>query len=175
LTILDPEQHRRLIAEIDEISRTAGIPRRFIESSMQGVCDDQEIDWVRGYRHHVEKGVYGYCFEGVDHATKMMSMCGALVRNFIDARLMTLNTLIEMLRTNEPINCSALFVPSFHRTTKQGSGVTPFQINLLWQLLEERMLTERQTVVGVQSIAQMRQDYGQYFGDHLQAHFEGGS
>jgi hypothetical protein len=172
VSVLDPEVHRQLIADLPEIARTAGIPPRYIQTSMTEFCDKPEIDWVRGYHEHVEKGHYGACFVGREHATQMMAMVGALTRNFVLAQLWTLNNLIDMLRTNEPINASVLFLPSFHVETKKGEGLTAFQKNLLWQCLEERMLAEKQTVIGVHSLQLIAQDYGAHFRQLLDNHYE---
>lgn len=171
-SVLDPVVHKRLIAEIEEIAREAGIPRRFIESPLSDVCGAQEIEWVKHYRQHVASGNYGLCFAGVDHATKMMAMCGALTRNFVFARVVTVSQVIDELRAGEQPSASALFIPSFHRTTKQGAGVTPFQINLLWQLLESRLLQEKQTIIAIQSMSQLSTDYGQHFRDLVVNHYE---
>lgn len=170
MRMLDKVVHARLIQEIDEVARMAGVPRRYIENGAKDILSDSEIKWLRGLRTHHVTGQFGGVFEGRQHVNEMMAMIGALTRNFIFAQLVTLNDLVEMLRENEPINATVLFVPSFHRASSKG-GVTPFQTNLLWGLLEDRMMMERQTVIGVQSIAQMRVDYGAHFGDLISNHY----
>lgn len=170
MNILDPEKHARLIEEIDDIARMAGIPKRYIENSATDICSKEELGWLKGIRTHHESGQFGLCFEGGDYAPTMMAMCGALTRNFILAQMMTLNNLLDSLRVNDPVQATVLFVPSFHRNAAKGA-VTPFQVNLLWNLLEERMLSERQTVIGVQSIAQMKIDYGSHFADLVTNHY----
>jgi len=171
MSVLDPDHHRRLIEELDDVARVAGVPKRYIERSMSEHCSAEEAAWVRDYRLHAAKGQFGLCYLGSDHTQRMMAMCGAFVRNYIDARLVTLADLIELARTNDVPSASVLLVPSFHREAKQGS-VTAFQTNLLWQVLESRMITERLTVIGVQSLALLKNDYGAHFADLVSSHYE---
>lgn len=170
MSVLDPVLHARLIEEIDDIARTAGIPRRYIEESAVDLLSGDEIEWVTGIRRHHLKGQFGLCFQGRDAMQEMMAIAGVLTRNFILAQVVTLNNLLDMLRTGEPVSATVLLVPSFHRAASKGS-ITPFQVNLLWSLLEDRLLTERQTVVAVQSIAQLKIDYGSHFADLITNHY----
>lgn len=170
MSMLDPDRHARLIEELDEVARMAGIPKRYIENSATDICAKDELDWLKGVRKHHEKGQFGLCFNQREHLQEMMAMAGALTRNFILAQVITLPNLLDSLRSNEPITATVLFVPSFHRTASKGS-ITAYQVNLLWNLLEQRMLDERQTVIGVQSIAQMKIDYGSHFADLVQNHY----
>lgn len=171
MSVLDPVLHARLIEEITEVARAAGIPRKYIEQSMSDWCTDAEVAWVRRYHHLVDEGVYGLCYVGEPPIERMMAIAGAFTRNFVLAQLVPMGPLLELLRENEPPKASVLLVPSFHRPMKQG-GVTAFQQNLLWTLLEARMIAQKQTVIHVQSIAQLGQDYGPHFRHHVENHFE---
>lgn len=170
MSILDPKVHARLIEEIDDVARAAGIPRRYIETSMSDYCGTEEIEWVKGYHHHVSQGIYGLCYVGeTDAAQRMMAMAGAFTRNHVFAQVVTMTALLDMLRDNDPPTASVLMIPSFHRPMKQ-NGITAYQQNLLWTLLEDRMIADKQTVISVQSIAQLAQDYGPHFRAHVESH-----
>lgn len=169
-SILDPVTHARLIAEIDEVAARAGIPARYIETSMTELCSEAEIDWVRRYPQLTRTGIFGLCYVGESPTQRMMSMAGAFTRNFVLARVATVNEVIEEAKEGRPPSASVLMIPTFHRS-KQG-GLTSFQLNTLWSILEQRMIDERQTVIAVQSIAQMKHDYGQHFADLVKNHYE---
>lgn len=167
MSVLDSTIHARLIEDIDHVSELAGIPKRFIHESMAQYCPEEQVKWVSQFRQQQGSGYYGLCISGMaSPAQQMMSITGAFVRNFVDARLISLQSLLEALKNGDPPNATVLLVPSFHRT-----GLTSYQINALWSFLEDRMLADLQTVVQVQSIAQIGSEYGKHFRAHLENHF----
>lgn len=170
MTVLDPDTHGRLIAEIDEIAREAGVPKKYIEQSMTNWCGDDEIGWVKDYRENPSKGVYGMVYLGNDHTQKMMAVCGAFTRNFILAKLVTMHDLLDRLREGSDVTASVLVIPSFYKSLDKG-GLTPYQIGLLWDLLEDRMINEKQTVLGVDSLSKLKSGYGEHFSSLIESHY----
>jgi hypothetical protein len=171
MSVLDKHTHARLIAEIDDVARRAGIPRRYIEESMADFCTEQELAWVKGFRTHVSKGTFGLAYVGVEHTHRMMAMCGAFTRNFVLAEVSTLTSLLEELRSGGMPESSVLFIPSMQWSTAK-VGLTPLQLNLLWNLLEDRMINEKQTVIGIQSLSDLKAHYGGHFGSLIDNHYE---
>lgn len=170
MTALDPDIHGRLIAEIDDIARYAGVPRKYIEESMAEFCGDKEIEWVRGYKDHPRQGVFGLAYVGVGSTQRMMAMVGAFTRNFIMARLITMRDIVDLLREGDMPDPSVLVIPSFYTSLAKGA-LTAYQISLLWDLLEDRMIKERQTVLGIESMSKMKAGYGDHFAQLVENHY----
>lgn len=171
MTILDPKKHQRLIEELHEVSHRAGIPPRYIEQSMTEHCGEAEVDFVRRYPDLIGTSTFGAVVSGAERTQALMAMCGAYTRNFVFAQVTPLSGLLDTLKGGVVPTCSVLLIPSFHRPSTQGS-LTAFQIGLLWSLIEGRMMNDQLTVVGVQSIAKMKQDYGAHFADLFANHYE---
>lgn len=164
--MLDPVVHNRILEDLDHIAEMAGVPKRYIEGSMTEYCPPDQMEWVKGFKQHAKQGVFGLVLIGPKAAQQMMAITGAFVRNYVDARVLALGPLLDVLKEGVPYDPTVLCVPSFQR-----DGMTPFQINLLWGLLEDRMLRDKQTIIGVQSIALLTKSHGSHFGQHLENHF----
>ena len=84
------------------ISRMAGIQPEWIATKMEGRCSEAEIDWVRYFRHHASAHDAGLIFIGAPKKDpiedRMALLAGALTRNFIFAKVMTVNHVIEEYR-----------------------------------------------------------------------------
>ena len=112
---------------------------------------EPEIEWFKKFNK--EKGEHsGLMFHGSsDVQTRMMALCGALVRNFIDARLVTLGNLVPMKESKEPtvdpLEPTVLLVPNLHVKTHGGKPLTAWQIQILYDALISRMTLGKQTVV----------------------------
>lgn len=171
MSVLDPEVHGRLIEEIDTVADYAGIPKRYIEQGMLDVCEPEEVDYVRCYPKNAENGIFGMCYVGVSHLERMMYVTGCFTRNFILAQVIPLTTVLEMLKEGRPPDPSVLLIPSFHRHVGKNAALTAYQVSNLWGLLEDRMIRQKQTVVGIDSMSKMKSDYGSYFEDLFRNHY----
>ena len=166
---LDAERHDRLIADIANIAYTSGIPQSFIENSMVGVARQPEIDWVRGFRSASKSGAGVIFYASANAETRMMASCGALIRNFIDARCATLKQVLDSAADfAEP---SVLFLLNFYTTTHGGKPLTSWQVQQVYDLLVQRLAAGKQTGLYIEDMAKLGQDYGKSMFDHLQAHY----
>lgn len=166
-SILDPDIHGRIIQDMQHIALDAGVPPRYIETSMVEFCTPEQIEWFTNYRSQLGQGSYGLCFVGSDSALpQIMSIVGAFTRNFVYAKVLSLQRVFDELKDGGTIDPTILAIPSFHRP-----GATEFQKNSLWGLLEDRMLRDRHTIIQVQSLTQLQNDYGKHFRSHIDNHF----
>ncbi len=162
--ILQPDLHGRLVQDITRICETAGIRPRYLTHSMQGVCTEEEIEWVRSFNSHEADGIPGGLYyvgletgKAVDQ--RMMAMAGALIRNFIDARVMTVHDAVESYRFGR--HCSVLLIPNFYIGAKKGGGVlfAP-QVSVLCSMIDERFRKSLRTVLYVENENAMEDMYG---------------
>lgn len=175
--VLDKEGvHARLIQDMEHICFTAGVAPKFVEHSMVGIAQEPEVEWFKKFNK--EKGEHsGLMFHGgTDVQTRMMALCGALVRNFIDARLVTLASLVPLKESKEasvdPMEPTVLLVPNLHVKTHGGKPLAAWQIQILYDAMISRMTMNKQTVVFVESLESLGQDYGVLFRELLESHYK---
>lgn len=174
--VLDEKVHARLIQDLEHICFTAGVAPKFVENSMLGVAKEPEIEWVKKY--NTEKGEHsGLMFHGgTDVQTRMMALCGALVRNFIDARLVTLASVVPLKESREAtvdaMEPTVLLIPNLHVKTHGGKPLAAWQIQILYDALISRMTLGKQTVVFVESMEGLGLDYGMLFRELLETHYK---
>lgn len=169
--ILDRVHHARLVADIDRIARQAGIPRRYIWTPLANNVSAAEQGWVRQFHQHGAAGLCGLLLvgkpDGISH--RMASITGALLRNFVDARLVTLQDLLAQARDGSAVNCTCLAVPNFGMT--DGSKLPVWQTAGLLGVLTERFQANRQTVLHVPSLEKAGHEWGAAVRDHLESCF----
>ena len=80
---------------------------------MTKYCGPVEVDWVKRFWHHLRAGVPGLVLEGVTRPdTRCQSIAAALVRNYVDARMVPLNSLIDStMNGNHPPSPTVLLIP----------------------------------------------------------------
>lgn len=166
--MLDPVHHAQLIADLDQIARDAGVPKRYIEDSMGDYgCQAELFEWVKGYKTHAKTGCYGLALIDPDATQKLSAITGAFIRNFVLARMVTLSNLLEEIKEGPVPDPTILVIPSFERP-----GITQFQANALWGFLEDRMLRERLTICAVKSTSQVASDFGKAISTLIANHFQ---
>lgn len=157
--VLDKEVHGRLVADLSRYSREANVPKRMIWTPMSEFCSETEIEWVRNVKFHAENGVAGLVYVGEMEPpaiTRMSAIGGALLRNFVSARIASVHQLIEEARREAPKE-TVLLVHDFHSATV---NLPKWQIGLLTSLLESRSISEKQTVLYADSLEAVEHDYG---------------
>lgn len=169
-SVLDKQVHERLILDLPHVCEVAGVPPRYVHQSMKTVCHAQEIDWVANYNQNRVEGIGGVVLTGAASEDRGMAITGALLRNFIDARFITLNQLIDGVSKGDVPDPSVMVIPNLFVVTP-GKGLTSWQIQSLYDVLLARYTASKPTVVYVQSMNGLADAYGKLIHDHLQNHF----
>lgn len=163
--VLHPEVHKRIIEDMERVCEIANVPASFVRHSMKSFCQETEIEWVRSFNIHRKNGEYGLLITGTDKSeTRCMAIVGTLVRNFIDARIMTLSSVItdpEEAKTPTVLVIPNLYMSSF------GKQFTAWQIQSVYDVLLNRLTTNKPTVVCVESITGLETSYGSVFAEHI--------
>lgn len=160
VSMLDPEVHKRLIADLDNVSSVAGVQVRFLEDPMAKYCGAKEIDWVKNFNKYRSNGVPGLVLEGVPNPdSRCQAIGGALLRNFIDARVIPLGTLLDAQQNGTAPNPTVLLVPNlFIKMTDK--GVPAWRMQNMYDLLLHRAVHNKPSVLYIQN----KEDFGKVFG-----------
>jgi hypothetical protein len=169
-SILDPIVHERLILDLDGFSDTANITPHYVYTSMSKYCNATEMDYVRNFNKYRNENVAGLCLTGENSEKRCMSVTGAFVRNFIDARLVTLNQLIDGAKDQSLVDPTVMVIPNLFVQT-DGKALTSWQIQSIYDVLLGRFTKNRSTVVYVQDLAALGFAYGSLIQSHLADHF----
>ena len=177
--VLKREVHDRLVADIGNFARDAGIQPKHIWEPLTPKVSSGELTWVKRFRFHKDEGRSGLCLEGesLDFSVedRMAAMAGALVRNFIRARVFTLSQLFAEAESEGTPKATCLFIPNFFNGKNTGKAIVgsiaSWRVSVLLDILMERHLSGLQTVLYVESILDLEEAYGPPIAKHLKTHF----
>jgi hypothetical protein len=170
-SVLDEVQHARLIADMQNVCETANVPRQFMYKSAKEYCGVREIDWIRRFPGLRAQGVGGLVMIGTPKAeTRCMAIAAALVRNFIDARVMPLNTVLELKEKGALPEPSVLIIPNMYVSTV-GRSLPAWKIQTLYDVLLGRLTANKPTVLYIEDMDAMTNAYGPVFREHIEEHF----
>ena len=172
--VIDPEVHRGLLGDLEFYTNIAGIPSSMVLKPMSDFCGEEEQNYVSRYRSLPDADIFGLIYTGQANAitahTKMMAMTGAYLRNFIDARLLSVQDVIRMVKGHET-QPTVLLIPNFFIQEGRGGRQAQWEIPELLGLLLDRHAAEKQTVVYVDSVVDMAKEYGPLFAAHFSEYF----
>lgn len=159
--VLDPEYHERLILKLDAFAADAAIHPRFIKNPLGDFGNDAIREWLRHFRQHTDNGSSGLVLVGPDPVSvdRMSAIAGALLRNFIRSRVVTLHTMLEA-EVDSMLDWTCLLIPNFYVPKSEGGGVASWKVTELHDMLVERRLAGKQTILSVQDLAGLSTDYG---------------
>jgi hypothetical protein len=175
--VLTPEHHERLVADLPAFARDAGIQPRWISMPLADTCGPAEVEYARKFRHHLADGeVQGLCYvrtsKDVDVAPRMAALAGALVRNFVRARVMTVGTVLDAMAHGEPPEATCLLIPNFFLPKSAGGTIASWQVSALFDLLSQRGAAGVQTVIYAANVAALNKEYGTAFGALVRNSFQ---
>ena len=100
-----------------------------------------------------------------------MRMAAACLRNYISAKVMTVQEVISALKVDEIPSATVLFIPNFHFGQSNAGKVPQWQISLLLGILYQRQKEGLQTVTYVSDMDAMAQEYGPSIATHIADNF----
>lgn len=167
----DEQFHQSLIADIDNVARAANIPIDMIWAPMAQYCTQVEIDYVAALRRQSQSGNYGVVITAKrpQHSmiTRFTAITGACVRNYVNARVMTLQDVLECIKASEMPTPTVLLLPNFYVGVKTGGRVAEWQTQGLLSMLYQRQAEGLQTFLYVSSMKELEDYYGAAFCQHL--------
>lgn len=161
--VLNKAVHGRLVADLETYAQDARIQPEAIWTPLAKMCGKEEIDYVRRFKFHRSEDTFGLAFIGkapnVDIDGKMQAIAGALVRNFIRARVMVMTQLFDAIDEEGIPEMSALLLPNFHSTNASGAKSSWKIANILDVLMHRRSLG-LQTIIYTPDLDALGLDYG---------------
>ncbi|MCL4743823.1 MAG: hypothetical protein KJZ83_00260 [Burkholderiaceae bacterium] len=164
--VLDKNVHDRLVADIDNFARDAGVQPHWICSPLPPDVTKSEIGYLRKFRQHMASHgkVSGLCYtkkSGVDAIDqRMAAIAGCLVRNFIRARVMTLGSVLDTVAGQSMPQLTCLLIPNFFHPASDGGHIAAWQVSALYDLLLSRQIAGQQTIVYAPDLAALGKEYG---------------
>lgn len=163
-SILDKTIHSRLIADMANVCSTANVASKYLHVSMKQYCQPGEIKWVTNFRRYRAAGLPGLVLSGENPEERCMAITAALLRNFIDARIIPLHTLMSLQEKGEVPEPSVLVIPNLYGGQK---GIPPWKVQAVYDLLLQRATKGLPSVVYVESMDRLAIEYGPLFAGHL--------
>ncbi len=168
--LIDDVYHAALLRNAEAVVRDANIPVDMLYKSMVGRCSAAEIDYVKGLRRHAEHGIYGLLLAGVKPTVspleRFSAMAAACLRNYIGARVMTLQDTLAALSDHVMPTPTVLLIPNFF-VGVDGGLPAKWMVPELLGLLYARQSAGLQTVIYVQDVKHMAAAYGTACEQHV--------
>lgn len=172
LGILKKDFHARLLADLKRFAAQAGIPPEYVWSRLSQYCTGADLTWVRKMREGKD---HGLIYVGTNFAQpiedKMMAIAGACLRNYIDARVMTVQDVLNRLKNDTMPAPTLVLVPNFCMSKDDAQGVAPWEAGALLGWLYSRLARNLKTVLYVGSMEALQIAYGDSMHKHLLAHY----
>jgi len=176
--LIDEVQHIQLLSDIAGYTRTAGIPESYVWTSATDYCGDDEIEYIGSIKKSLTErdGMNGMVYVGdVDGAPineRMMSIAGVCLRNYINAKVMTVQAVLDALKQSTmPTNVSVLLIPNFFSSRTDGGRIAEWEVANLLGLLYQRQQDGKHTILHVSNLKELGTEYGSSFKKHLQSKF----
>jgi hypothetical protein len=172
--VLDAKVHGRLIADLRRIARRANVAPRAITTPMAEVCSPAEVEWVKGLREHMREGIAGLMLVGNPERIeeRMAAIAGACIRNFVDARVMSLQEVLAHMKAGDMPKPTVLLVPNFFVPYEKGGSVAKWEVSALLGLLMDRYSAGVLTIVYVDNVPLLGREYGPMIREHLLNYYD---
>lgn len=172
--VLNPRQHFNLVEELPKYCLVAGISTKFVTHSMLDFCNgNPEIDWMRSFPAHAENNTFGAVFIGSDDVlVRMSAMVGCALRNYIQARLVTIQTIISELKDGVVPDEDLLCISNFCLPKAQGGAIPSWQLPIIIGMLYDRYIQQKQTILYVSSLGDIKSQYGVVIHKHIISYFD---
>jgi hypothetical protein len=172
--VLDPDVHYKLVEDFDHYLSIARVRPEFVINNMDSIgCGEVEQDWVRGIRKHASNRIAGLAFIGSKNvADRMGAIVGACLRNYIDARIITVQELLRSMKDGDAEDPTVLLIPNFFIGKQSGGDLPTWQVSQLLGLLYQRFFDNRLTVIYVQDMNALAEGYGLPFKEHVEKNYE---
>lgn len=171
--LLSRDYHDRLIADLENIVKRAGVPVSAVWSRLSQLCDaDCDYEWVRAMRFSEDGGMaYIGKPKGASVEDRMRGIVGACLRNYTNARMMTVQDVLARLKSGDMPDPTLLLIPNFCMDKADGGDIPTWQVSELLGLLIERASMGKKTVLYAPSWTALEKQYGTSFCEHIKAYY----
>ncbi|CAA2141450.1 hypothetical protein [Hyphomicrobium sp. ghe19] len=161
--VLQEEHHERLVADLEGFAKDAGILPQWIYTRLPKEISGAELEYLKNFRKLGGQPA-GLCYVGeaksVQIEQRMAAITGALVRNFIRARMMTLGTFVDASAGHVAADLSCVLIPNFFLTSIDAGMIAKWQLSAIYDTLVERQMHGKQTILYVKDLDLLGKEYG---------------
>ncbi len=169
--VLSEEVHKELVRDIKAVLKMANITPNALLTTCAINCTEEEINWLLKVRTSETNLVYTNVDLRVSIETRMMSAVGLCVRNYIDARMFTVQQVIVDLKNGVMPSPTVLFIPNFFISKAAGGHLAPWETSDLLGLLISRLASGKKTALYISSMKCLNNEYGKAFSQHIVEHY----
>jgi hypothetical protein len=170
--VLTRDVHELLVPNVERFADDANILPDWIWTPLGAVCGPAEVDWVDRLKFHRGDRVFGPAYVGWNPdppiEDRMAAIAGALIRHFINARVMTVHRLIGAANNGAIPDMSCLLIPNLFLGT---SDIAPWRVSLLLDALLHRHALGLQTVVYASDLQAMGVEYSATLERHIEKQY----
>lgn len=170
--LLDKDYHERLIQDLSQVVATAGVPASAVWMRLSAYCTKEEMSWVKNLRSESDRGLLfiGTKFP-IDVSNKMTAITGVCLRNYTDARVMSVQEVVKRIKEDSMPSPTVLLIPNFCLDKANGGDVPSWEVSSLMGLLIDRMGKGLKTILYATSMAIVQKQYGDSFKVLLESKF----
>lgn len=169
--LLNLEFHDRLLLDLDRITRHAGVPVSAVWSHLSQYCAGPDYEWVRNMRASEDAGLMFVGKKPVPVEDKMMAIAGACLRNYLDARVMSVQEVLKSLKDNTMPSPTLLLIPNFCHEKDNGGDIPTWESSNLLGLLLQRQNAGKKTVLHCSSLQTLEKAYGNAIREHVEKRY----
>jgi len=155
--------------------REANIPQAALYQSMLDVCTDTEIEYIRDLHQHAVNSTYGLAVCSSKPTKSIMdrfsAMAATCLRNYVSAKVMTLQDVLAALDDGDMPQPSVLLIPNFFVGAQSGGKIADWLVPPLTGMLYNRASAGLQTVVYLQYLKGLETVYGPTCAQHIAEHY----
>ena len=171
--VLSYEDHKGLVQNIDYLSERAGVPVQFITTSSKGIFSDKEKEFLKDWPSHRDNGISGAYYEGAETKAldSMFALCGVMLRNHIDAKVVFMHELIASLKSDSPVQSRFVCIPNFILPKKGGGDIATWEFAQIMGWLLSRHGAGKMTILYINSWKLLEDQYGKTLTRHIEDHY----
>ena len=149
-------KHIALLQNVDRICEVSGVAKKFIPQPMSKACTEKEIDFLRGLLSSDKDGLL--IENSNDPIQAGHSIGAALLRNYIDVKVLSLGELIDFEGVDDVLIC-----PDFCT----GVAMAEWDRDKVFRIMSTRMVHDLKSILFINSMSSMRKLYGDKRCDHF--------
>lgn len=159
--VLDGVRHMHLLADLEYYAERAGVDPHYIWTPAASQLTKEEISYLRRCLVLAKtENVSGLVYTCPGDVTKRFAvMCAALLRAFVDARLMTAQQVVESVKSTGGPEATVLFIPNFYSAMEIGKFDNA-RVAALGDVLCNRAALGLQTVIHVADVKSVKDKLG---------------
>lgn len=170
--ILDREFHARLISGLGHWASIAKIPEQFVWAKLSQYCTEEDVSWVRNMKTTDDAGLVYTGVPTIPIEDKFAAIAGVCLRNYIDARVFTVQEVVSELKNDSMPDSSVILVPNFCLGKDDSSNVAPWESSTLLGWLYTRLSKGLKTILYVSDFSVLEGEYGISMVKHLHNHYK---